>query len=271
MAFPGSVWALWQRGKSYGEESGVTITLDSRNSVALHGQTYTETPTVAASELFRCTWTNHITTAEPRRVIPDNCADFIVSDTGAAWLVGPATSVDVPEFPVGTIVRGLRIQPAAIRAVTSTDATELTDATVAMDDVLAARDARLLAEAIWDDAVTPPLLTSLFSAARTNPWIQRGVDALTDISPLAISDIAAELALSDRHFRRLVQQETGLAPKTIQRVSRLHRILDLVRSGHYRSISEMAVAAGYSDQAHLARDVRDLADMTPRELVIEHG
>ncbi len=69
-----------------------------------------------------------------------------------------------------------------------------------------------------------------------------------------------------------VRFRPGAAPAllghpALRRVLRFHRALTLARSRRYDSYAELAAALGYTDQAHLARDVRDLAGATLTELV----
>lgn len=57
----------------------------------------------------------------------------------------------------------------------------------------------------------------------------------------------------------------GYGPKTLARVLRLQRALALARSG--LPFAETATRSGFADQAHLARDVRELAGMPLGELL----
>jgi AraC-like DNA-binding protein len=57
----------------------------------------------------------------------------------------------------------------------------------------------------------------------------------------------------------------GYGPKTLARILRLQRALALARKGV--PFAETAARAGYADQAHLARDVRELAGMPLGQLV----
>ncbi|MGB8945924.1 MAG: helix-turn-helix domain-containing protein, partial [Streptomyces sp.] len=54
-------------------------------------------------------------------------------------------------------------------------------------------------------------------------------------------------------------------PKTLARVLRLQRALALARSG--LAFAETAVVSGFADQAHLARDVKELTGMPLGELL----
>lgn len=65
------------------------------------------------------------------------------------------------------------------------------------------------------------------------------------------------VALSERQLHRLSLDAFGYGPKTLTRVLRLVRALDLARSG--MPYAQVAARAGYADQAHLAREVKSLA------------
>ncbi|MYW10647.1 helix-turn-helix domain-containing protein, partial [Streptomyces sp. SID2563] len=63
-----------------------------------------------------------------------------------------------------------------------------------------------------------------------------------------------------RQLHRRALTAFGYGPKTLARVLRLQRALALVRAG--LPYADAALAAGCADQAHLARDMRDLAGTT---------
>lgn len=89
-----------------------------------------------------------------------------------------------------------------------------------------------------------------------------------------VADVAEEAGLSERQLRRLILSRTGLEPRTLRRVARLQRYLTLsdragTLPGPERSLAGLAAAAGYADQAHLSREVRALAGLTPSGLLAE--
>lgn len=236
---------------------------------------YAERVVHGMTDYFRCTWVRRVSDFEDSdrrsvRVIPDNCADFIVSSAGDCWLVGPATGVDLPHHAPGTVLRGLRIHPAALQSVIDADGNELTDRRASFDDLLSSRRARLLADALWHDAIDGRLLRQLWLRLDLDPRVTAGIRALTTASNRSVDEIAADSALSPRQFRRLIRQVSGLTPKTLQRVSRLHHVLEVAGTAPNASLAMLAAMAGFTDQSHLARDVRDLADLTPRQLLREH-
>lgn len=87
--------------------------------------------------------------------------------------------------------------------------------------------------------------------------------ALDEGRPVAAT--ADELGLGARQLHRRALTAFGYGPKTLARVLRLQRALGLVRQGV--PYAETAARAGFADQAHLARDVRQLAGVPLWELL----
>ncbi len=80
---------------------------------------------------------------------------------------------------------------------------------------------------------------------------------------VSIGGLADELGYSARHVERVFGQAVGLSPKTYARVVRFGRLFEALRSGEATPWVELAAAHGYSDQAHLAREVRAMTGLTP--------
>jgi transcriptional regulator GlxA family with amidase domain len=73
--------------------------------------------------------------------------------------------------------------------------------------------------------------------------------------------------LGVRQFHRRCRALFGYGPQHLGRVLRLGRALDVARTGV--SLAEVAVTAGFADQPHLSREVRDLTGTTPAQLLGE--
>lgn len=68
---------------------------------------------------------------------------------------------------------------------------------------------------------------------------------------------------SERGWQRACREELGVSPKFLQRLARLHASIRQQGGGAPRPWAEHAVDAGFSDQAHLARDYRTLSGQAP--------
>jgi methylphosphotriester-DNA--protein-cysteine methyltransferase len=82
----------------------------------------------------------------------------------------------------------------------------------------------------------------------------------------AIGDLAAELGWSHRRLIARYRDSVGLPPKLVARIVRFERLTAHLARSATVDWAAAAAACGYFDQAHMAREVRELADMTPTEL-----
>ncbi|WP_206042087.1 helix-turn-helix transcriptional regulator [Rhodococcus sp. OK302] len=237
------------------------------------GHGYAERPVEGGTEWFNCLWkstSTHQSGDAPQRIIPDLCADFIVDSTGKSWLVGPATTADLVTITPGATLWGIRINPPALRSILGTEAESVQDSKIAFGDVLPSRTSRILADALRQERVDTPLLESLWPGLRIDTVALQGFVALTNSPNIRIHEIASDLGVSARHFRRTLSNSVGLSPKMIQKVQRMQNVLTLGRREN-TSLATLAARTGYADQAHLSRDVQALAGITPTRLLRDHG
>jgi len=86
-----------------------------------------------------------------------------------------------------------------------------------------------------------------------------------------VATLARQLGVSDRHLRRLMVDETGIAPRHFARIQRFHALLRSSDLAGRPSWAALAAHHGYADQSHLIREVQDLAGVTPTRLHEERG
>ena len=86
-----------------------------------------------------------------------------------------------------------------------------------------------------------------------------------------VATLARQLGVTDRHLRRLMVNETGIAPRQFARIQRFHALLRASDLAPHPSWSGLAALHGYADQSHLIREVQDLAGVTPTRLHAERG
>nr|WP_246211001.1 helix-turn-helix domain-containing protein [Phytoactinopolyspora alkaliphila] len=75
-----------------------------------------------------------------------------------------------------------------------------------------------------------------------------------------VDQVAWSVGVSSRQLHRRCLDAFGYGPKTLARILRLQRALDLGRAG--RSAAEAAAASGYADQAHMSREVKAMTGVT---------
>src|ERR1700730_11210020 len=144
--------------------------------------------------------------------------------------------------------------------------TEISNQVVRLQDVWS-NDGTLLRERLLD-ARTPASKFRIFEEVlldhlrpEFDPAIQYAITALRAGVP--VSQVALRLGLSPRTLARRFSSQVGITPKRFARVHRLQRVLRAVRRSSKPDWSALAAEHGYTDQAHLIHDFRDLADITP--------
>ncbi len=86
---------------------------------------------------------------------------------------------------------------------------------------------------------------------------------------LTIEQLAAATVLSPRTLRRRFGALLGTPPKQLARVARFESVRDALWHRPDTSVAEIAVAAGYADQAHLQREFRHFSQRTPHQFAAE--
>ncbi|MDF2826464.1 MAG: AraC family transcriptional regulator, partial [Mycobacterium sp.] len=198
-------------------------------------------------ELAECVWTS----AGPRhtRVLPDGCMDLIEFD-GDVVVAGPDTTAHLATQQSAAF--GLRFRPGALPRVLGVPAAALCDLRVPLRE--------LRPELSGADVVTAALrLRDGPPQTSTAPWSLSQLRQVTArlAAGTAVRALAEETGCSPRNLQRHCVAVYGYPPSTLRRVLRFRRALGLIGSG--MPPGDVAAAAGYADQPHLCREVRDLA------------
>ncbi|MCF3120041.1 helix-turn-helix domain-containing protein [Streptomyces arenae] len=215
-------------------------------------------------------WTRAATRApgEALPVLPDGCMDLLWTE-GRLFVAGPDTHAHVPAIrDTGGRFVGIRFYPGTAPAFLGVPAHELRDQRVELADLWTAAEARRLAERV-DGAGDPMAVleaVALERAADAGPpdpllaHVVRSLDA-----GRSVARTAADAGVNARLLHRRSLPAFGYGPKTLARVLRLQRALALARDG--LPYADTAAVAGFADQAHLARDVKELTGRALGELL----
>ena len=82
----------------------------------------------------------------------------------------------------------------------------------------------------------------------------------------SIGTLSRQLGYSHKHVIAMFRDSVGLTPKAVARLVRFEALTKAVRSRHDIVWAELAVDFGFTDQAHLVREVRHFSGLTPSEL-----
>src|SRR5690606_36495513 len=161
----------------------------------------------------------------------------------------------------------LGLTPAGARALLGVPAAALAGTLAELDD--ADRSFRTPPERLattpysgWGAAVGRALLQALARREERAPRAEVGrALALLTRRGAAVSAVASDVGLTRRHLGELVRVETGVTPQQWRQLARFQRSQPMVAAG--RRLADVAAACGYADQAHLAREWRELAGCGP--------
>jgi AraC-like DNA-binding protein len=230
---------------------------------------YSERPSTVAGGVV---WTHTSAPSDAlspgqNRILPDGCMDIIWSD-GRLLVAGPDTSAVVMAAAAGSSSTGLRFAPGFAPSVLGVPGHLLRDARVDLDVLWPAAEVRRLTELV---AAAPDRGAALEAVARTRlreidptaSWTDGAVRQLRSGSSVAA--VADSMGYSERQLHRRSLDAFGYGLKTLARVLRMTRALDLARSG--ADLATVAVATGYADQPHFAREVKVLAGVPITELL----
>ena len=200
-------------------------------------------------------------------VWPDAGADVIWYRGNEALVAGPDLEPVPATLEPGAVMIGARFMPGAAGPVLRTRMAELVNQRLPLSGVrpelAKALDngsspvaaLRQLLEGIRKWAFTDPPDTVVSMAAR-----------LLDDPLRSIDSVGEESSIGARQLRRRFNDAVGYGPKSLQRVLRFQRLVAALRARPGDDLATLAIETGYSDQAHMTRDVRRLSRRTPGQL-----
>ena len=149
---------------------------------------------------------------------------------------------------------------------------ELTHRVVEVEDLLGRRWAAELAERLYEAPDWPARLALLERAIAARvleapplapelEWAWRRLQDTDGAVPVAA--LTEEVGWSRRHLAATLREQAGLPPKALARLLRFERAAALLRAPDGPPPAAVALDCGYYDQAHLNRDFRAFAGVTP--------
>ncbi len=116
----------------------------------------------------------------------------------------------------------------------------------------------LQARACWEHAPHPAIRFALTSFQDGN-------------ERRSISEVTTQLGMSPKRFISLFEEAVGLPPKVYCRVRRFQEVLQRITGGQAVRWADLALDAGYFDQAHFIHDFQAFAGLTPSAYLAQRG
>ena len=226
---------------------------------------------------FLCLWTQSIVGfrgSYRHWVLPDGCIDIVFVNDDPPEVVGPWTEPFVVALAAGTTIVGARFHPGRAPKMLGLPAAELRNSSVSLTDVWGAKSKRFTR--IFDEPSQMERMSVLGEALLENPLFDLPIDeaVVAGIRWLAqhpygrVEQLSNWVGISNRHLQRRFVAAVGYGPKMFQSILRFQRLLALAGgTGAYQRLAELAADAGYTDQAHMTREVQRLAKCPPTVLL----
>jgi AraC-like DNA-binding protein len=238
-----------------------------------------------AAAIVRIWYFDGVLDAARERVFPDGTLELVVqldtphrpADAPAALpfpplcMTGLRTTAEVVQAPFGRCrVLGIRLTPSGAFRILGQPLHDITSLTADVRDVLpkaAELGARVYeAHSAARAVAAAATWTAKELAARTevDAVVERAVRSIaSDGGARSIAEIDVWRGRSRARFGAAFRDAVGVSPKRFARIMRFDRSLRLLTAGG-GSLGDVALDAGYYDQAHFSSEFRTHAGLTPR-------
>jgi AraC-like DNA-binding protein len=207
--------------------------------------------------------------------VPDGCGDLVWCD-GQISVYGPRTKANTIAGSA-TGLLGLRFLPGAAAKWLGVSAGQIVNVRAPLEEFGKYRAQRLI-QAVRDapDVCTAGARLERALADTIGPETVLDRACLDTVLELLESQHGAGGFLralqrayrcSERHARRETIKTFGYPPKTVERIWRVQRFLHVARAPGRINLARMASTVGFSDQAHMTREVRSITGLTPGQLL----
>ena len=210
------------------------------------------------------------------KVLPDGVVDLVWADRRLPYVVGPMTRPAWPAFEPGTELYGLRLRPGVAHRLLGVNMHELVDRELELRDIWpgpACDPWHVVSEIPPESrlrAIAGAAVARLGSAGSADNLVETAASWLARHPFASVAELSSQSGLSRRQLQRRFSESIGYGPKLLQRILRLQLCLWLWQhSARGQTYAALAQAAGYADQPHMAREMRELAGEAPSALLAD--
>ncbi|MCB9751391.1 MAG: AraC family transcriptional regulator [Myxococcales bacterium] len=237
-------------------------------------------PSPELRDVVACYWGARAVLSRPRaeNLYPDGGWGLAFSFTGAPGLslgAGPNASLSGVStrrrevvFAGALDLFGVRFRPGAASRWLGVSPSELRDQVVSLSEL------RLDLGCLEEQIETARSVVE--RAARFERWLRRAIEPprrglfegahelmQRRLGLVRVDELAAELGTSERTLERVFRSRVGVSPKRLARLLRVGGVRLSLKLNDDRSLADIALDAGYCDQAYFSRDFRRVVGMSP--------
>ena len=196
---------------------------------------------------------------------------FNATKTGKLFLYGQTVKPLKILYSSRFVIDVIYLQPYAIKQLFKIDAHELTDTCVDIE-LLDKQLANRMLEAFSRKERLDIMLSNISSKQKNHngkPNHESIAYAtammMQESGNISISDLRAEVFLTERTFERQFLQYVGVTPSQYAKICRFYKALQQLNKNSFKSLTDVAHSSGYTDQPHFIHQFKEFTSITPSE------
>ncbi|MBP1039827.1 AraC family transcriptional regulator [Vagococcus sp. BWB3-3] len=239
---------------------------------------YEVKPALPLQRLIDCYWVSLPQMNEiESRIIPDLCADFIMTFTPEMKLKqlrysGPNTRYFLSIDQSSEVTLGIRFYLSSLRNWLPNNLSQTKDQLLVEWDGFAPFSKHLMMAmemgltccqliSSFNEFFLKELSTEQTSSSSLIKNIIKNSLEMVDYREIICKEV-----VSERTIQRIFREETGLSPYEAYDILRFQKALKSMLINPARSLSDVALSHGYCDQAHYNRRFKVISGLTPSEV-----
>lgn len=222
---------------------------------------------------------------QPERIFPDGCMELIVH-YGEAFqkLTGNKPEKQASAFVFGQLEEYIELVPAAVTGVmgvkffpnglahfSNLPVHEIKHQAVELHHIFKTGSDQLLSAISESNNFSEKarhmdtfLLKHLQDARRNTGLVQAMMQHIYRCNgSVTVGELTSKYHIGERQLERIFSQEIGLSPKNFSRIIRFQQVFKLAASAG--NLTNLALEAGYFDQAHFSREFKSFTGLSPRQ------
>jgi AraC-like DNA-binding protein len=217
------------------------------------------------------------------RILPDGCTELIIHYADPFKKInGPEQLVQETAFLFGQLdrfidllpgkkigVMGVRFHPWGLSQFINQPAGNIRGEAVSLMDLFEKAQKELMARILeaQDTNEKAAIMDKFLMRNLKNKINNTKLSSIINLirqqhGSISINELTKITGSSERQLERSFYSEIGLSPKAFCRIVRFQQTLHLVQNA--RSLTDLALSAGYYDQAHFTREFTEIAGESPR-------
>jgi len=197
----------------------------------------------------------------------DACDGLSPDHLDGKYLVGEKTKYREFEVHRGDIFIGVKFRPGYLYPFLRMPMHEFTDKSVLLDlinDKLFSDLDNYNGRFSFCNSIQNKLLNLI---GNPDPAIRKTVDLIISMKGnIDIDELTGKVSIHPRNLERKFKYHVGVSPKKLCRLIRCGHVSRKIMSSDNINLTDLALSAGYSDQAHFNHEFREFTGFSPSDI-----